>query len=77
MVLGIPTLRALTRCMSACPVLAASQLTAFQNVYKAACKRYSIPPDKPLLEEIEQKLQDFKHLEKVCVRGDSSSQSLR
>lgn len=50
-------------------LLAASQLTAFQNVYKAACKRYSIPPDKPLLEEIEQKLQDFKHLEKVSFRG--------
>ena len=46
-------------------VKAASELTAFLNMYKAACKRYAVPVDKPLTEEVEAKLLDFKPLEKV------------
>ncbi|KAG2498359.1 hypothetical protein HYH03_003618 [Edaphochlamys debaryana] len=48
---------------------AISQLTAFQNMYKAACKRYGINPDKPLLEEVEAKLTVCKALDKVSLRG--------
>ena len=49
-------------------VLAASQLTAFLNIYKAACKRYGCAPDKALLQDIEDKLVEFKPIEKVRVR---------
>ncbi|PNW84679.1 hypothetical protein CHLRE_03g154300v5 [Chlamydomonas reinhardtii] len=38
-------------------------------MYKAACKRYAVPVDKPLTEEVEAKLLDFKPLEKVSLRG--------
>jgi hypothetical protein len=56
-------------------VLAASQLTAFLNVYKAACKRYAAPTDKDLLGEVDAKLQDFKALEKAspCLPSALSS----
>lgn len=51
-------------------VLAASQLTAFQAMYKAAAKRYGVPLHPPLMEAVEAKLLDFKPLDKVpAVHG--------
>lgn len=54
-------------CCGGRAVLAAAQLTAFLNVYKAASKRYGCAPDKSLLEDVEAKLLDFKPLEKVAA----------
>ncbi|KAG2454956.1 hypothetical protein HYH02_000783 [Chlamydomonas schloesseri] len=50
-------------------IKAASELTAFLNMYKAACKRYAVLVDKALTEEVEAKLLDMKALEKVSLRG--------
>lgn len=59
-------------------MLAASQLTAFQAMYKAAAKRYGVAPFKPLLETIDAKLLEVKALDKVRVgkRGGGGAQRM-
>eukprot|EP00201_Polytomella_parva_P002498 CAMPEP_0175073806 /NCGR_PEP_ID=MMETSP0052_2-20121109/20828_1 /TAXON_ID=51329 ORGANISM="Polytomella parva, Strain SAG 63-3" /NCGR_SAMPLE_ID=MMETSP0052_2 /ASSEMBLY_ACC=CAM_ASM_000194 /LENGTH=457 /DNA_ID=CAMNT_0016341779 /DNA_START=141 /DNA_END=1511 /DNA_ORIENTATION=- len=52
-------------------LLAASRLTAFQSIYKAAAKRYNVIPHKGLMEEIEAKLLLFKSVDKVIFQGPS------
>ncbi|GLC42550.1 hypothetical protein PLESTB_001112800 [Pleodorina starrii] len=56
-------------------LLAMGQLTAFMNVYKAACKSYGVTPDKTLLEEAEKKLLICKAIDKVVLRGPHHNSS--